>query len=210
MKRVTFFLLIILSTVNLLSQTNFRTVASMDEFRQKLKLASASVHTIESSFTQQKYMSSLSEKIVSEGQFYYSKPDKICLHYHTPVNYLITINGKKIKIEADGKKNVYDIGSNKMMGQVNILLSACMTGDLNSLSADYTLELQENDTHYYIKIFPKSSVKTYLKEIDMYLNKKDMAVRQLRLTEPSGDYTQYQFTNQKRNVIIANETFTIK
>ncbi|MDR0581674.1 MAG: outer membrane lipoprotein carrier protein LolA [Prevotellaceae bacterium] len=191
------------------AQTAFTPVASTGLLDAALVKASSDVNTIESDFVQTKYMEMLSENIVSKGKFYYKKANKIVLDYTSPAHYLIVINGQQIKIVSDGKKNIYELRANKMMSQTSVLLSACMTGNLSLLSADYRLEYTENDRQYRIKILPLDRMKSYLKEIDIFLNKQDLSVEQLRMTEPALDYTEYIFTNKKKNTSLTDELFRI-
>ena len=192
------------------AQTDFRTMVLTESFKNRMKEESDALTGIESRFTQTKYIRLLSEKIVSTGIFSYQKPDKICLDYQSPVKYRIVINGTKIKIDADGKTNIFDAGSNRLMAQMSALISACMTGNLERLSSDYELTFKENETQYWIAVVPQGSAKTYMKCIDIFLDKKDFSVRQLKITESSDDYTEYVFTGQKKNVIFPDAKFAIK
>jgi outer membrane lipoprotein-sorting protein len=208
-KKIALFFCVCLS-INVLAQTDFRSLASLEKFKEELKAESASLVGIESSFTQTKYIRLLSEKIVSSGMFYYQKSDKICLDYQKPVKYLIVINGNKIRIDADGKTNTYDLGSNKLMAQMNTLISACLTGNLDKLSSDYALTVKENDTLYLVEVIPSGSAKSYMKSIDIFLDKKDFSVQKLVITEASDDYTEYAFTGKKKNPSIPHAKFDIK
>ncbi|MDR2802618.1 MAG: outer membrane lipoprotein carrier protein LolA [Prevotellaceae bacterium] len=191
------------------AQTAFAPLPSTAPLDAALAKASSEVNVLESDFVQSKYMEMLSENIVSKGKFYYKKTGKIVLDYSSPVHYLIVINEQKIKIVSDGKENIYGLHANKMMSQTSSLLAACMTGNLLLLSSDYRLEYSENDTQYRIKILPLDRMKSYLKEIDIFLNKQDYSVDRLRMTEPSLDYTEYVFTNKKKNTPLADEIFHI-
>jgi outer membrane lipoprotein-sorting protein len=191
------------------AQTAFTPVASTGQLDAALLKASGDVNVLESDFVQTKYMEMLSENIVSKGKFYYKKTSKIALDYTSPAQYLIVINGQQVKIVSGGKKNIYELRANKMMSQTSALLSACMTGNLSLLSADYRLEYTENNTQYRIKILPLDSMKSYLEEIDIFLNKQDFSVDRLRMTEPTLDYTEYVFTNKKKNTPLTDEIFRI-
>jgi outer membrane lipoprotein-sorting protein len=203
---ITIFLLI---ANQIYAQNDFTPMASVGKFKEELKIESARVTGIESNFTQTKYIGLLSEKIVSSGKFYYNKPDKICMDYTSPMKYLMVINGNKIKIGSDGKSNVYDLNANKMMSQMQTLISACMTGNLEDLSSDYELSFKENNTLYWVRVLPPESVKSYLKSIDIYLDKNDLSVHQLKITETSDDYTEYVFTGKKKNPSIPHAKFSI-
>jgi len=171
---------------------------------------SNSLTSVESRFTQTKYIRLLSEKIVSTGIFSYQKPNKVSLDYQNPVKYLMIINGNKIKINADGRTNTFDAGSNRVMEQMSALISACMTGNLERLSSDYELTFKENDAQYWIAVVPQGSARAYMKCIDIFLDKKDFSVRQLKITESSNDYTEYLFTAEKKNVVFPDTKFAIK
>jgi outer membrane lipoprotein-sorting protein len=191
------------------AQTPFALLPPTARLDATLAKASGEVNTLESDFTQAKYMEMLSESIVSKGKFYYKINNKMALDYSSPAPYLIVINGQKIKIVSDGKKNIYELRANKMMSQISSLLSACMAGNLLLLSSDYRLEYAENDRQYWIKILPLDGMKSYLKEIAIYLNKQDLSVDRLRMTEPSLDYTEYVFTNKKKNAPLSDELFRV-
>lgn len=192
------------------AQNDYAAVASAVELKEALRIESEQLTGVECNFTQTKYIGLLSEKIVSSGKFYYKKTDKICMDYSSPVKYLIVINGNKIKINSDGKSNVYDLNANKMMSQTQVLISACMTGNLEKLSSDYQLSFMENKTLYRVRVLPQGSVKSYLKSIDIYLDKNDFSVHQLKITETSDDYTEYTFTGKKKNPMIPDAKFSIK
>ncbi|MDR1405571.1 MAG: outer membrane lipoprotein carrier protein LolA [Prevotellaceae bacterium] len=209
MKFVISFYCLLLLAFAAAAQTAFVPVVSAAQFEAALAKASGEVNDMECDFTQTKHMEMLSEKIISRGKFYYKKTDKTILDYHVPVQYLIVINGQKIKIVSGGKTNVYELQSNKMMSQSGSLLSACMTGNLHLLSPDYRLEYGENDAQYRITVTPLGEVNAYLKEIDIYLNKKDFSVDRLKMTEPSRDYTEYVFTNKRKNISLPDEKFNV-
>lgn len=95
------------------------------------------------------------------------------MDYAQPMNYLIVINNNQLKIVSDGKKSIMDLHSNKMMNQMQDMLTACMVGDLSNMSPGYALEYFE-DTHYYlIQIKPVSkAIQAYINQIQIYLDKK--------------------------------------
>jgi outer membrane lipoprotein-sorting protein len=96
------------------------------------------------------------------------------------------------------------------MEQMSTLISACMTGNLERLSSDYELTFKENEGQYWIAVVPQGSAKAYMKCIDIFLDKKDFFVHQLKITESSDDYTEYVFTGQKKNVVFPDAKFAIK
>lgn len=95
------------------------------------------------------------------------------MDYAQPMNYLIVINNNQLKIVSDGKKSIMDLHSNKMMNQMQDMLTACMVGDLSNMSPGYALEYFEDAHYYLIQIKPVSkAVKAYINQIQIYLDKK--------------------------------------
>ena len=133
------------------------------------------------------------------------------MDYAQPMNYLIVINNNQLKIVSDGKKSIMDLHSNKMMNQMQDMLTACMVGDLSNMSPGYALEYFEDAHYYLIQIKPVSkAVKAYINQIQIYLDKKDMSVHKLRLSETATNYTEYEFSDKKFTSLKDEAKFTIR
>lgn len=181
------------------------------EFKNRLAKEAQTVESIESDFTQVKYLDVFDEKVTSKGKFYYQKSNKICMEYFRPMDYLIVINGSKLKIVSDGKKSIMNLSSNKMMAQMQDMLTACMIGDLSKMSSNYQLEYFEDARYYLVKIKPTNkAVQAYIAGIEIYLDKKDMSVHKLRLSETATNYTEYEFYNKKFNSLKNETKFAIR
>lgn len=210
MKTILITLMMTLGLANAHAQT-MKKIIHMQDFEKRLTREAETIQSIASDFTQVKYLDILDEKIISKGKFYYQKSDKICMEYARPVNYQIVINGSRLKIVADGKKSVMSLSSNRMMNQMQDMLTACMIGDLSKMSSDYKLEYFENDSHYLVKIKPvNKAIQAYISEIEIYLDKKDMSVHKLRLTETAANYTEYEFYNKRFNDLKDETMFSVR
>lgn len=204
-------LLLAICCLPLAAQQDIKPLASLAVFQERLKKEAASLSSIESDFTQEKFLDVFNEKIISKGRFYYKQENMIRMDYTSPVDYQIVINGRKLKIVSEGKTNVVDLGSNQMMNEMKGMLSACMIGDLSSMTSAYKLDYYESPTLYVVKIRPVSkSVQAYISEIVISIDKKDMSVQTLRLSENAKDYTEYHFTNRKYNTLTSDEKFIIR
>lgn len=211
MRTVTLYLLLVIFATGSMNAQQMKKITRLQEFESRLAKEAQTVHSIESEFTQVKYLDVFDEKITSKGKFYYQKNNKICMEYARPMNYLIVINGNKLKIVSDGKKNIMNLSTNKMMGHMQDMLTACMIGDLSKMSSNYQLEYFENTSCYLVKIKPTNkAVQAYIAGIDIHLDKKDMSVYKLRLSETATNYTEYEFYNKKFNSLKDETRFTIR
>ena len=210
MKRLFTQLLLTFVAVSSLQAQQMKKINQMQEFDKRLSQETQTLQSIESDFSQTKYLDVLDEKVKSQGKFYYKKSNKIRMEYTSPINYLIVINGSKLKIVSDGKKNIMNVNSNKMMNEVQNMLTACTVGDLSKMSANYRLEYFEDAKSYLVKIKPISkTLQAYITSIQIYLDKKDMSVYKMILSETATNYTEYEFYNKKFNSLKNEAIFTI-
>ena len=202
---LTYLLLTFLFITSVHAQS-MKKMTQLQTFENNLAKEAQTVQSIESDFTQVKYLDVFDEKVTSKGKFYYQKSNKICMEYFHPLNYLLVINGSKLKIVSDGKKSIMNLSSNKMMNQMQDMLTACMIGDLSKMGSNYQLEYFEDAHYYLVKIKPTNqAIQAYISGIEIYLDKKDMSVHKLRLSETATNYTEYEFYNKKFNSL-KNET----
>jgi outer membrane lipoprotein-sorting protein len=204
-----FFLLISLSSFTQVPK-GFTAMRDTITFKQKMEAQSKLTNSIESDFTQEKYLSVMSENIISKGHFYFKKVNMLRWEYTSPYTYLIAINKDKMFIRDNGKVNKYDINSNKMFKSINEMMVATVQGNLLN-NKDYKAKYYESDKFYLIELTPvQKTTKDFLKSIQLYINKTDYAVEKVKMIEPSDDYTSIDFTNRKTNQPIGDEKFTVK
>ena len=102
------------------------------------------------------------------------------------------------------------LNTNKMMNEMQDMITACMVGDLNRMNDSYNLKYQEDNNQYIISITPRSKqVKDYVSAIEIRLSKADMSVDQLRMYENEADYTDYKFSNKRFNQLKDESRFAI-
>ncbi len=179
-------------------------------FKQKMETQSKLVNSIESDFTQEKYLSVMSEKIISKGHFCFKKINMLRWEYNDPYKYIICINKDKMFIKDNGKVTKYDINSNKMFKSINEMMMNTVQGNLLN-NKDYKAKYYESDKQYLLELSPlQKGAKDFLKVIQLYIDKSDYAVVKVKMIEPSEDYTSIDFTNRKNNEPIADEKFIIK
>ncbi len=208
MKRLyIYFLLLFVCLLQINAQ--MKKLKDVDAFNKRVIQEAVSVKSIESDFTQIKHLDLFNENITSKGKFYYKHSDKISLDYSSPTKYLIVINGDKLKIVSDGKKNIVGLKSNKIMAEMRGMLTACMSGNISQISG-YKMEYFEDTNSYLIKIKPTNkSVQAYISGFDIYMDKKDMSVSKLRISENASDYTDYLFQNKKFNTLTDDKKFLV-
>lgn len=217
MRKLVLALVLFASASAALAQTDMRPMADEKSFIASVQAQMEKVSSIQSDFKQRKHLSAMTKEIESHGKFYYEKSDKVCMDFQKPSPSKIVINGDKLLLEMGGVKNVCSISSSATMQEMVKVMSACMTGNLQEMKADYQLEFLENETNYMVKVFPKkSSAKKMVDHIELLLLKSDFSVEAMKMVETSRrnskgqDFTEYIFMNKKVNVAIPASTFSLK
>ena len=179
-------------------------------FKLKMETQSKLVNSIESDFTQEKYLSVMSENIISKGHFCFKKINMLRWEYNDPYKYIIAINKDKMFIKDNGKVTKYDINSNKMFKSINEMMMNTVQGNLLN-NKDYIAKIYESDKQYLLELAPvQKGAKDFLKVIQLYIDKSDYAVVKVKMIEPGDDFTSIDFTNRKNNQPIDDEKFIVK
>jgi outer membrane lipoprotein-sorting protein len=202
-------ILLFLPLAGIAQPEGYKPVSDPDLLSRKINEASAGVNTINASFIQEKNISFIEEKIISNGILLYQKPDKLRLEYKEPFTYIMIMNGGRMMTDNGEKKSEYDLKSNKMFSEINNLIISSVKGDiLNSKSFDSFLF--ENDENVFIRLIPLDNELTkYIKTIDLYLSKKDYTVSDLNIREQSDDFTWIRFTNKILNESLSDGSFAL-
>jgi outer membrane lipoprotein-sorting protein len=188
----------------------FKTVKDTVSFKQKMEAQSKLITTMESDFSQEKFLNVMSENIISKGHFYFKKVNMLRWEYTQPYTYLIAINKDKMFIKDNGKVSKYDINSNKMFKSINEMMVNTVQGNLLN-NKDYKTTFFENEKQYLLELYPiQKAAKDFLKVIQLYIDKSDYAVVKVKMIEPSDDYTSILFSNRKTNETINDEKFIVK
>jgi outer membrane lipoprotein-sorting protein len=202
---------VIFLTLDLSAQANqFKDMKDIEGFKKKFEAVSKTIVTIQSSFSQEKNLSVISEVVKSKGKFYFKKENLLRWQYDKPYSYVIVFNGDNILIKDSKKSKVLNTQSNDMFRKIAEIMSMSLQGNVLN-SKEFKITFLENDTQFLLKLFPQNkNMAAFLKTINMYISKKDYSVMKLELAEPSGDYTKIEFIDRKVNESISDEKFSIK
>lgn len=186
----------------------YSVVKDINVFRQQFAAASQKLNSLQSDFIQEKNLSMLSEKIISKGKFWFKKENKVRMEYTQPFKYLMIMNGSNIYIKDGQKENRVSTNSNKLFQQINKIVVDCMKGTAFS-NTDFKFNVFENKSTYLIELTPVvKNLQSIFKNINVIVDRKDFSVNSIKMIEPSGDYTNINFTNKILNTNLADALFT--
>ncbi|MBE8713893.1 LolA family protein [Sphingobacterium hungaricum] len=198
-----FFLLI---SVQLFAQDRAMTATEIAPFKKVVSNA-VKVKTLSADFTQYKKLGFVDKEIISSGKIYVVHPEKMSWVYSSPTNYSMIFKNNKIFINDQGKKNTVDVGKNKQFEKISQMIANGIAGELDS-SKDYSISYFQNTGFNIVQVTPKAKdAQKYIQQIILSFDKKDNQVAEIKLLEPSKNYTRFVLKNIKTNQTINEQVF---
>lgn len=193
-------LVVLLVTETMMAQPKgFGNVDHLPEFKKRFAEEGKKILSIQSLFIQEKNLSVLAEKIVSEGKFNYKREKKIRIEYQKPFRYLLIINGEQVLIRDDQKESRISAHSNKLFQQINRIIVDCVNGSILD-NRDFSPHIYQNEKSYLMEMTPSSkTLKGFFQTISVLVDKKDWSVASITLLEPGGDSTVIRFIEKMIN-----------
>ncbi len=176
-------------------------------FKVMIEKESKTIKTIKTDFVQYKHMDFLSKDIETSGKMSFKTPNLLNWQYTKPYTYSIVFKNNKIYINDQGKRNVIDAGSSKMFEKINKMIVGSISGTMFD-DKEFTISYFKTKDFYITKLIPKTKdIQKYINQIELYFLLNDVTVSQVKLNEPSGDYTKIFFKNKALNAKIDDSVF---
>lgn len=210
MHKIIVVLLLISSGISLKAQyTGYSPLTDLTKFKELFSVEAQKVISIKSDFTQEKNLSMLSEKIISQGKFWFKKDSRVRMEYTKPFTYLMIINKDKVFVKDGQRQNTISTKSNKLFQQINKITVDCVQGTVLT-NPDFSTRVFENKGAYLVELTPVSkNLKEFFRTIVVNVDKKDYSVTNIEMNENSGDNTIIHFVNKEMNTNLPDALFTI-
>ncbi|MDR2835083.1 MAG: outer membrane lipoprotein carrier protein LolA [Bacteroidales bacterium] len=195
---------------NVISQNNIGELLNESEKSNivlTIKNNSASLKSLECSFTQEKTSTLINETTVLKGFMFYKNPAKLRWEYSEPEKFALIINNNKTVLK-NGKNEI--VKSDKMLKYlgnfiINAINSNCFSNTKN-FNAEYYKKDKENLV--IVKMIPVSKqLKQMFSNIIIELDNKTFLANKIIMNEVSGDNTTVIMINKKINSQIADSKF---
>ena len=176
----------------------------------RINKAASGLKSMSCSFTQTKYLSLLSDRMVSEGKMNYKQPNKLRWEYTTPYQYLFIFNGTKVYVGNKSRKDVIDTNTNKVFKEVARIMMSTVTGTALSNSSDFSIDVADGNTQWQITLVPKKKeMKKMFSKIVLLFNKSNLMIAEINIYENNNDRTNIKLKNIKTNGVVNETLFAI-
>ncbi|MDC6403885.1 MULTISPECIES: LolA family protein [Maribacter] len=176
--------------------------------QQLVKQKAEETQTITSDFVQYKHLDFLSSDIESTGKMAYKSPDNVSWQYVKPFSYKVVFKGQKLLINDNGNKSKLDLGSNELFKQLNHLISASINGNMFNANDFEIAYFKENETSlvHFLPRDPQFS--EFILAFHITFSQRG-TVEEVKMIEPSGDYTRIVFSNRIENKTLPDAVFDL-
>lgn len=206
MKQIFSLLLVVLvSSVSLFAQDAEMMQRAMERYKN--------MNSLTADVTQTKHNSMVAKDLVSKGNFYFKKPNKMCMTFNNGADMML-MNGDTFSIVKDGVKNTANGGGNEQLQALKTILKNFSAGqdsdiDLSDI-ADVDMTKKGNlmvMTVTPIITDPKAKRKMMFTSFVVTIDQKAGELKSLRMNEKGQNYTQYDFSNFKLNAPVSDGVF---
>lgn len=176
----------------------------------KINAAVSGMKSMSCTFVQTKYLSLLSDKMVSNGKMYYKQPNKLRWEYTSPYSYQFVFNGTKVYVGNKSKKDVIDTNTNKVFKEIARIMMNTVTGKALSNKTDFTISVSSTNSSWVVTLLPKKKeMKQMFSKVELIFNKSNTMISEINIFEKNNDRTNIKLSSISTNVQIKESFFAI-
>lgn len=203
MRKLVYILFFMVLTSNAQTKMSSTEAAAL---KATVKALSDQTETITADFVQYKHLDFLSDNIESNGKLAFKSPSTVKWEYVKPYAYSVLFKNETLFINDNGHKSDMDMGSNKIFKQLNQLITASIKGDMFN-DSEFEVSYFKVDGTSEVHFNPKDKqFAEFIKAFHITFNTKG-EVQEVKMIEPSDDYTQIVFSNRTTNQPLSDAVF---
>lgn len=169
--------------------------AEIRAFKEGVRRLAEQTETLTADFTQMRHSRYLAKAVESKGRLSFRKPGQVLWKYTSPSPYSVLFLENKMYINDDGKKK--DINAGKRLEKLNKLISGSVTGNMFD-APEFVFSFSRLGEKTRVRLTTReASLKKYIREIELTF--ENNAVSEVKMIEPSEDYTRVILKNKVLN-----------
>ncbi len=173
----------------------------------KVKSANESVKSISCKFTQTKKMSFSDQVVKSDGDFYFTKDNKLSMKYTN--GEVLVMNGNEVVLGKKGKTRKLK-ATNKHAAPLVATLLGCVSGDLNKLDGQLESAKEQGGVVVInVKVDNFKVGQSLVSKVEIKYGKNNI-IESINLIEADGSYTLYELQQKTLNKAIDEGVYSVK
>lgn len=167
-----------------------------------------SLRSLQGDFTQTRRLSYMDNDMRTTGKLYFKAPDRIRWEYVTPKPYVIIFDDQTMYTVENGRTKTTKLTANRRMQGLNDLLAGSLRGGDLLDESRFTISYFQEQAKYAAILVPKDKgLSRYVRQVELIFDGTTLLLTTVTLTDPAGDSTQLAFTNQRKDVPVADSIF---
>ena len=168
--------------------------------------------TLVASFTERKELNLLAKPVISKGEFFYSRPNRVRWEYNEPEHKVFVITEEQYTAYYPALKRAEEVPIKKFVGK-RLFRFLGVGQKIGDLARYYDFSLAPTSdvkgTHL-LRLTPrKRTVRDRVSEMKIWVDDGTFLPRQLQYVESDGDSTLLTFENMQSNVDVAATRFKV-
>lgn len=182
--------------------------AEISNFKAMVSDISKKTTSIKTDFIQFKHLDFLENDIETSGKMVFKAPANVKWEYTKPYKYSVIFKETELLINDGGTKSNVDIGSSKLFKKLNELIVNSVKGNMFE-DADFQVSYIKTPKFYKVIFTPKDKkIAEYIATFVLHFNLKDAQVIEVKMIEPSQDFTRIVFSQRVLNSKVDDSVFT--
>ncbi len=200
------FFIVFCSTV--WAQESAMNASEIAAFKQRVIASAQKTKSIKTDFTQYKHLDFLADDVKTSGRMLFKAPNLVKWEYTNPYQYSVVFKEEQLLINDGGTKSKVDIGNSKLFKKLNQLIVSSVKGNMFS-DADFTVSFFKSPKYNKAVFVPKDKkIAGYIAAFELLFNKDDAQVFEVKMVEPSQDFTRIVFNNRTLNTTLNDSVFS--
>ena len=208
MRNYCLLLLLIVIGGSIQAQETVMNTSEITSFKEKVIATAKTTQTIKTDFVQFKHLDFLADDVKTSGKMIFKAPNLVKWEYTNPYQYSVIFKEEQLLINDGGTKSKVDIGNSKLFKKLNQLIVSSVKGNMFS-DADFTVSFFKSSKYNKAVFVPKDKkIAGYIASFELLFNKDDAQVFEVKMVEPSHDFTRIIFSNRTLNSTINDSAFS--
>lgn len=202
--------LLLLTPVFSFVQERPMSTSEIEAFKKEWVTEMEAMKSLEANFIQTKHFEFIDEVSETNGTLYYNAPSAIRWEYKAPGQQsIIRMNKDYMHTQDENTSNLVAFNKNSRLRELSKLIHNGMTSDQIFDSQHSHVDYYKTRQGYRVVLRPNNrQAARFIKHIELEITEQPWHVKNIKIVQPTNDYTVIKFNDVKKNVSLSPGLFS--